>query len=49
MTGAIEAEAADLRTIVSGTFLSPAAKRRGRVSDGGDGDSPEQMPREGDF
>ena len=49
MTGAIEAEAADLRAIVSGTFLPPPAKRRGRVCDGGDGDSPEQMPREGDF
>jgi sulfate adenylyltransferase subunit 2 len=49
VTGAIEAEAADLRAIVSGTFLSPAAKRRGRVSDGGDGGSPEQMPCAGDF
>jgi sulfate adenylyltransferase subunit 2 len=49
VTGAIESEAADLRSVAEETLRASASERQGRISDGEDGGSLEQKKREGYF
>jgi sulfate adenylyltransferase subunit 2 len=49
VTGAIDSDAADLKTVVAETLLASASERQGRLSDGEDGGSLEQKKREGYF
>ncbi len=49
VTGAIESEAADLRSVVDETIGASSSERQGRISDGEDGGSLEQKKREGYF
>ena len=49
VTGAVESDATDLRSVVSETFLASSSERQGRISDGEDGGSLEQKKREGYF
>jgi sulfate adenylyltransferase subunit 2 len=49
VTGAIESDAADLRSVVKETLRASASERQGRISDGEDGGSLEQKKREGYF
>lgn len=49
VTGAIESEAADLRSVAIETLSARLSERQGRISDGEDGGSLEQKKREGYF
>jgi sulfate adenylyltransferase subunit 2 len=49
VTGAIESEAADLRSVVDETLRASSSERQGRISDGEDGSSLERKKREGYF
>jgi sulfate adenylyltransferase subunit 2 len=49
VTGAIESEAADLRSVAEETLRASSSERQGRISDGEDGGSLEQKKREGYF
>ena len=49
ITGAIESEATDLRSVVDETLRSTFTERRGRISDAEDGGSLEAKKREGYF
>jgi sulfate adenylyltransferase subunit 2 len=49
VTGAIESEAADLRSVLDETFRASSSERQGRISDGEDGGSLEQKKRDGYF
>lgn len=49
VTGAVESDATDLRSVVSETLLASSSERQGRISDGEDGGSLEQKKREGYF
>jgi sulfate adenylyltransferase subunit 2 len=49
VTGAIESEATDLRSVVAETLRASSSERQGRISDGEDGGSLEQKKREGYF
>ena len=49
VTGAIESDATDLRSVVRETLFAAASERQGRISDGEDGGSLEQKKREGYF
>ena len=49
VTGAVESEAADLRSVVNETLRASSSERQGRISDGEEGGSLEQKKREGYF
>jgi sulfate adenylyltransferase subunit 2 len=49
VTGAIDSEATDLRSVVEETLRASSSERQGRISDGEDGGSLEQKKREGYF
>lgn len=49
VTGAIESDASDLRSIVDETLKASSTERQGRISDAEDGSSLEQKKREGYF
>ena len=49
VTGAIESDATDLRSVVDETLRASSSERQGRISDGEDGGSLEQKKREGYF
>lgn len=49
VTGAIDSEAADLRSVVEETLRASSSERQGRISDVEDGGSLEQKKREGYF
>jgi sulfate adenylyltransferase subunit 2 len=49
VTGAIESDATDLRSVVHETLGASTSERQGRISDGEDGGSLEQKKREGYF
>jgi sulfate adenylyltransferase subunit 2 len=49
LTGAIESDATDIATVVSGTLAARLSERQGRISDVEAGGSLEQKKREGYF
>ena len=49
VTGAIESEATDLKTVAEETLLARSSERQGRIGDAEDGSSLEQKKREGYF
>ena len=49
VTGAIESEATDLRSVMDETLRASSSERQGRISDGEEGSSLERKKREGYF